>query len=101
MTQLSTRMAIPAYGDDELDLVVEYEYSPRSMELCIFGCDVDIRSERLPCWHLLTMRQRDSIEDQCRTDYTDRMEAVAEQKYEDRESSSLLGYSRIGRSNKY
>lgn len=83
MTQLSTRMAIPAYGDDELDLVVEYEYTARSRELGIMGCDVDIRGERLPCWHLLTMRQRDSIEDQCRTDYTDRMDAHRESRYED------------------
>lgn len=84
MTQLSTRMSLPEYGDDELDLIVEYEYNRRARELSISGCDADIAGSRVPCWHLLSMRQRDIIEDRCREDYVDRMDAVREQRYEDK-----------------
>lgn len=84
MTQLSTRMSIPAYGDDDLDLIVEYEYNRRAKELSISSCDADIAITRVPVWHLLTMRQRDTIEDRCREDYVDRMDAVREQRYGER-----------------
>jgi len=84
MTQLSTRTVIPAYGAGDLDIVVEYEYDRRSKELYIDSCDACINTERVPVWHLLTIRQRDTIEDECRQHYVDLMDAARESRYEER-----------------
>ncbi len=84
MTQLSTRMTIQDLGDDDVDLIVEYDYWSRSGELLIYGAEACIGDERKPVWHLLSMRQRDILEDSCRDDYVDRMDGARETRYEAR-----------------
>lgn len=71
---LSTRMEIPQLGPGEIEVEVDYSYSPRYRELVIVGSAARVEGKETPIWHLLTQMQKLSIEDECVQDYTDRMD---------------------------
>lgn len=75
---LSTRAIIPHYGDEPVELAVEYTYNTRHRELVVHECIADIAGTETEVWHLLTQTQRWSIEEQCVEDYQDRMMQIAE-----------------------
>lgn len=78
---LTTRLNVPPLGND-VEIEVDYTYNQRHQELVIHGAAAVISGKQLPVWHLLTQHQRRMVEDDCRTDYVDRMEQVMETKWE-------------------
>lgn len=82
MPILTTHIELPDYGDDEITLTVDYDYSARFREMFINGATIQIDGREVDVWHRLSQMQKWSIEERCLNDVTDRSDAVREARYD-------------------
>ena len=77
MSVLTIFQDLPALGEGEWEIEVEYTYDGDPREVQVTSAAALVDRGHMQVWHLLTQQQRAQIEEQCVVDHRDRMESAA------------------------